>query len=71
MILHRNCTENSNRIRVSRSKLDLTWLNIDGACSGPEAPLKSPRISEAKLCASVLGWPLRERFFSGGTPPVV
>ena len=33
---------------------------MEGACSGPEAPLKSPRISEARLCASVLGWPLGE-----------
>ena len=38
----------------------LTWLKMEGALSGPEVPLKSPRISEAMLCASVLGSPLKE-----------
>lgn len=38
----------------------LTWLKMEGALSGPEVPLKSHRISEAMLCASVLGSPLEE-----------
>ena len=44
---------------VFRSKLNITWLKMEGACNGPEAPLRSARISEARLCASLLGWPLK------------